>query len=104
MLFRSGGWQWVAGTGTDAAPYFRVFNPILQGKKFDPDGAFIRKWVPELRDVSPRFIHEPWALTPLEQSSLGVRVGAEYPERIVDLGVGRDRALEAFAASRERTR
>lgn len=100
----NGGWQWVAGTGTDAAPYFRVFNPILQGKKFDPDGAFIRKWVPELRDVSPRFIHEPWRLTPLEQSSLGVRLGAEYPERIVDLGAGRDRALEAFAASRERTR
>jgi deoxyribodipyrimidine photo-lyase len=100
----NGGWQWVAGTGTDAAPYFRVFNPVLQGKKFDPEGSFIRRWIPELANVPSRFIHEPWALTPLEQASLGVRIGDTYPAPIVDLGAGRDRALEAFSAARERVR
>ena len=100
----NGGWQWVAGTGTDAVPYFRVFNPVLQGKKFDPDGSFIRRWVPELAAVPSRFIHEPWALTPIEQASLGVRIGETYPAPIVDLGAGRDRALEAFSAARERMR
>lgn len=100
----NGGWQWVAGTGADAAPYFRIFNPVLQGKKFDPDGSFIRRWVPELEAVPSRFIHEPWVLTPLEQSSLCVRIGETYPAPIVDLGAGRARALEAFGAARDLVR
>ena len=54
------GWQWVAGTGTDASPYYRVFNPTRQGQQFDPDGDYVRRWVPELRDVPTRFVHEPW--------------------------------------------
>ena len=64
----NGGWQWSAGTGTDAAPYFRIFNPISQGKKFDPDGDYIRTWVPELAHVATKFIHEPWKMSIDDQS------------------------------------
>jgi deoxyribodipyrimidine photo-lyase len=81
------GWQWVAGCGADASPYYRVFNPVLQGEKFDPHGIYVRKWVPELKDVPDEFIHKPWemAVPP-----------AQYPRRIIDHGVARNRALEAF--------
>lgn len=80
----NGGWQWTAGTGTDAAPYFRVFNPVLQGKKFDPDGAYVRRYVPELREVPQRRIHEPWTMSDAEQQEAGCRIGADYPAPIVD--------------------
>ena len=70
------GWQWVAGTGTDASPYYRVFNPVTQGKKFDPDGAYVKRWVPELRGLDPKHVHEPWT------APGGVPAG--YPEPIVD--------------------
>ncbi|HEX4303421.1 MAG TPA: deoxyribodipyrimidine photo-lyase [Rhizomicrobium sp.] len=80
-------WQWVAGCGADAAPFFRIFNPVLQGEKFDPDGAYVRCWVPELAGLADKFIHKPWlAPTPPEN----------YPEPIVDLAEGRARALAAF--------
>lgn len=83
----SASWQWVAGCGADAAPYFRVFNPVLQGQKFDPEGHYIRQWVPELRHLDNKFIHQPWAMpTP----------PATYPPPIVDLMQSRDRALRAF--------
>lgn len=86
-------WQWVAGCGTDAAPYFRIFNPVLQGEKFDPDGAYVRRWVPELAALPARFLHRPWeAPTP--------PVG--YPPPIVDHAAARARALAAFAAIRTR--
>jgi deoxyribodipyrimidine photo-lyase len=80
-------WQWVAGCGADAAPYFRIFNPVLQGKKFDPDGAYVRRYVPELAEVPIEYIHEPW------QAPL---TAANYPKPIVSLSEGRDRALAAF--------
>ena len=89
-------WQWVAGCGADAAPYFRVFNPILQGEKFDPDGAYVRRWVPELRELPPDLIHQPWSATPLELKSAGVSLGRTYPEPIVDHKAGRERALAAY--------
>lgn len=90
LAANNGGWQWTAGTGTDAQPYFRIFNPILQSKKFDPEGAFIRCWIPELRDVPDEFIHEPWNMsTPPE----------DYPAPIVDHAAARDRALEVFEAA-----
>ena len=86
-------WQWVAGSGADAAPYFRVFNPILQGEKFDPDGVYVRRWVPELAQLPDKLIHQPWTATPLELASAGVELGKTYPRPIVDHKAGRERAL-----------
>jgi deoxyribodipyrimidine photo-lyase len=93
-------WQWVAGSGADAAPYFRVFNPILQGEKFDPDGGYVRRWVPELGQLPAGLIHQPWKATPLELKGAGVVLGESYPEPIVDHKRGRARALEAYAKTR----
>jgi deoxyribodipyrimidine photo-lyase len=93
-------WQWVAGSGADAAPYFRVFNPILQGEKFDPDGDYVRRWVPELAELPPHLIHQPWTATPLELASANVTLGKTYPPPIVDHKVGRERALAAYAKVR----
>jgi len=93
----NGGWQWVAGTGTDAAPYFRIFNPILQGKKFDPQGNYVHQWVPELSNIPQKFIHTPWEMTDLEQQACGVTVGKDYPYPIVDHGFARQRVLAAYA-------
>ena len=93
-------WQWVAGSGADAAPYFRVFNPILQGEKFDPDGDYVRRWVPELAKLPNKLIHQPWEATPLELASAGVELGKTYPQPIVDHKAGRERALKAYATTR----
>jgi deoxyribodipyrimidine photo-lyase len=93
-------WQWVAGSGADAAPYFRVFNPILQGEKFDPDGAYVRRWVPELASLPANLIHQPWRAAPLELADAGVQLGKTYPEPIVDHKQGRERALAAYARVR----
>lgn len=86
------GWQWVAGTGTDASPYYRVFNPITQGKKFDPDGSYVKRWVPELRDLDPRHVHEPWT------APGGVPAG--YPEPVVDHAHERQVSLDRYARVR----
>jgi deoxyribodipyrimidine photo-lyase len=96
----NGGWQWTAGTGTDAAPYFRVFNPTLQGKKFDPDGAYIRRWLPELGRVPDRFIHEPWQMQNDVQKDAGCIIGQDYPSPIVDHAWARERALEVYRQAR----
>jgi deoxyribodipyrimidine photo-lyase len=93
-------WQWVAGCGADAAPYFRVFNPVLQGEKFDPEGNYVRRWVPELAGLPASAIHQPWSATPLELKSVGVELGVSYPEPIVDHKAGRERALAAHAKIR----
>jgi deoxyribodipyrimidine photo-lyase len=93
-------WQWVAGSGADAAPYFRVFNPILQGEKFDPDGSYVRRWVPELAQLSNNLIHQPWTATPIELASAGITLGESYPKPIVDHKIGRERALAAYASIR----
>jgi deoxyribodipyrimidine photo-lyase len=92
----AGNWQWVAGTGPDAAPYFRVFNPVTQSRKFDSAGTYIRRWVPELAELGDTEIHEPWALGPLELAAAGVELGVSYPEPIVDHAWARDRALAAY--------
>ena len=90
------GWQWVAGTGADASPYFRVFNPVTQAQKFDPDGRYIARWVPELADLPPAVRQAPWT-----GSALAGRVAPGYPAQpIVDLAEGRDGALAAYRASR----
>jgi deoxyribodipyrimidine photo-lyase len=96
-------WQWVAGSGADAAPYFRVFNPVLQGQKFDPDGAYVRKFVPELADLPNKWIHEPWAAPDEALRNAGVALGETYPRPIVDHGRARDRALAALATTRTDT-
>jgi deoxyribodipyrimidine photo-lyase len=93
-------WQWVAGCGADAAPYFRVFNPILQGEKFDPDGAYVRRWVPELARLPAGLIHQPWSAAPLELASAGVALGTTYPGPIIDHRAGRERALAAYRVLR----
>jgi deoxyribodipyrimidine photo-lyase len=92
LASNSHGWQWVAGTGTDASPYFRVFNPVKQGLEHDPDGDYIRRWVPELRDVAGPLVHEPWKLP------AGPPNG--YPDRIVDHGQERAEALRRYATVR----
>jgi deoxyribodipyrimidine photo-lyase len=92
----NGGWQWTAGVGTDAAPYFRVFNPVLQATRCDPEGTFVRRWVPELARVPVAHVHAPWRLSPLEQAASGCRIGHDYPAPIVDHAAARARALAAF--------
>jgi len=89
-------WQWVAGCGADAAPYFRIFNPIKQGETFDPEGAYVRRWVPELAKLPDALIHQPWAATDLERRAAGITLGSNYPAPIVDHAIARDRAMEAF--------
>ena len=92
----NGGWQWTAGVGTDAAPYFRIFNPVLQGAKFDPQGGCVRRWVPELANVPDRFIHRPWDMPSDVQRASGCIIGQDYPAPIVDHALARERALAAY--------
>jgi deoxyribodipyrimidine photo-lyase len=86
------GWQWVAGCGADAAPYFRIFNPILQGEKFDKEGEYVKKWVPELKDISKKFIHKPWEL----KDEKNFKLGKHYPFPLVKHEMARVKALNAF--------
>jgi deoxyribodipyrimidine photo-lyase len=89
-------WQWVAGCGADAAPYFRIFNPVLQGKKFDPDGAYVRRYVPEIAALPDEFIHAPWDAPEIVLTNARVRLGDTYPKPVIDLMEGRNRALAAY--------
>ena len=89
-------WQWVAGSGADAAPYFRIFNPVLQGEKFDPQGDYVRRYVPELAELDAKYIHKPWEAPPEALEEAGVRLGETYPHPIVDHGKARQRALDAY--------
>lgn len=93
-------WQWVAGSGADASPYFRIFNPVTQGQKFDPDGAYVRRWVPELANLPDKFLHAPWTARSIDLADAGVRLGVNYPAPIVDHAMARARALEAYASTR----
>jgi deoxyribodipyrimidine photo-lyase len=89
-------WQWVAGSGADAAPFFRIFNPILQGEKFDPDGDYVRRFVPELADCPADFIHKPWLAPAAVLQKAGIKLGETYPAPVVDHAQARERALAAF--------
>jgi len=97
----SASWQWVAGSGADAAPYFRIFNPITQGEKFDPDGEYVRKWVPEIARLPDKYLNCPWEAGPLILREAGVELGETYPEPIVDHKAARDRALSAFKSLKD---
>jgi len=94
------GWQWSAGCGADAAPYFRIFSPVAQGEKFDPDGEYVRHWVPELAALPARFIHQPWAAPVEVLARAGVRLGENYPRPIVEHTQARAAALAAFKTLR----
>jgi deoxyribodipyrimidine photo-lyase len=96
----NGGWQWSAGTGTDAAPYFRIFNPVTQAKKFDPAGDYVRRWVPELAQVPPEYIHAPWQMPAEVQRAARCRIGVDYPAPCVDHQTARQRTLAIYAAAR----
>jgi deoxyribodipyrimidine photo-lyase len=96
----NGGWQWTASTGTDPQPYFRVFNPILQGRRFDPEGDYVRRWVPELRGIAGAAVHEPWLLDGAALAAAGLRIGTDYPAPIVEHAAARARALEAYGATK----
>jgi deoxyribodipyrimidine photo-lyase len=89
-------WQWVAGCGADAAPYFRVFNPTIQGSKFDPYGRYVRRWVPEISKLPDQLLHAPWTAKPIELADAGIMLGKDYPVPIVDHSMARNRALERY--------
>lgn len=93
-------WQWVAGCGMDAAPYFRIFNPILQGQKFDAQGAYVRHWLPELAKLPDRALQQPWTASSAQTRAAGVRLGIDYPEPVVEHAMARERALQAYAQMR----
>jgi deoxyribodipyrimidine photo-lyase len=90
------GWQWTAGSGADAAPFFRIFNPVLQGERFDKAGRYVRRWIPELARLDTRYIHQPWSADAKTLADSGIRLGREYPEPVVDLKTSRKQALSAW--------
>jgi deoxyribodipyrimidine photo-lyase len=92
------GWQWAAGCGADAAPYFRIFNPLLQSEKFDPDGAYLHRWLPELARVPLRYLHAPWTMPAGVQSNCGCVIERDYPAPAVDFATSRQEALAAYDA------
>jgi deoxyribodipyrimidine photo-lyase len=96
----NGGWQWAASTGCDAQPWFRIFNPVTQSKRFDPDGAFIRRWLPQLAGLEGAAIHAPWLAKPAALERAGLVLGRDYPHPIVDHEQARERTLARFGALR----
>jgi len=100
LASNSAGWQWIAGSGADAAPYFRIFNPITQGQKFDPDGKYTRKYLPVLNELPDKFLFNPWEAPEDVLRSAGVKLGENYPLPIVEIGSSRQKALEAFATTK----
>ena len=91
------GWQWAAGCGADAAPYFRIFNPITQGEKFDPRGDYVRRWCPELAKLPNQWLHRPWQAPPEILTRASLNLGSTYPKPIVSHAIAREVALEAFS-------
>lgn len=94
----AGNWQWVAGTGTDATPYFRIFNPVTQSRRYDADGAYIRRWIPELAGLPDRHVHAPWEASAQQLAAAGVTLGDTYPAPLVDHALARRRTLDAYGA------
>jgi deoxyribodipyrimidine photo-lyase len=103
LASNSANWQWVAGCGADAAPYFRIFNPVTQGQKFDPDGSYVRRYLPALARLPSRYIHTPWEAPASVLSEAGIELGSTYPEPILDLRTTRKQALEAFSQLKQQS-
>ncbi len=97
----SSGWQWVTGSGADASPYFRIFNPIIQGEKFDPDGNFTRKYVPEIAKLPTKYLFKPWEISEQMLQNYGIELGKTYPKPIIDHKQARTRALNAYNKTKE---
>jgi deoxyribodipyrimidine photo-lyase len=102
LAANNGGWQWAASTGCDAQPYFRIFNPVTQSERFDPQGAFIRRYVPELARVPDAHVHAPWKMRPADQAAAGCVIGRDYPGPVVDHARAREITLERYAAAKRR--
>ena len=96
LAANNGGWQWAASTGCDAQPWFRIFNPVTQSQKFDPQGKFIRRYVTELQDVPDKYIHQPWLMTAAQQVQYQCQIGGEYATPIVDHAQARNVALQRY--------
>ena len=96
LAANNGGWQWAASTGCDAQPWFRIFNPVTQSEKFDPEGRFIRRYLPELARVPDKFIHAPWTMGGIDQTACRTKIGVDYPGPIVDHAAARERTLQRF--------
>ncbi|TXR51924.1 cryptochrome/photolyase family protein [Reinekea thalattae] len=101
LASNSASWQWVAGCGADAAPYFRIFNPVLQGEKFDTEGAYVKQYCPELAALPKKYLHQPWSAPAEVLQAANIELGRDYPEPLVDLKQSRQRALDAFAALKQ---
>jgi deoxyribodipyrimidine photo-lyase len=100
MASNNGGWQWTTSVGTDPAPYFqRMFNPMTQQERFDPDGEYVRRWIPELREVPDEHIVRPWRMDDEEQQRYGCRIGVDYPPPVVDHAEERRIAVERYRAA-----
>ena len=98
LASNSAGWQWIAGCGADAAPYFRIFNPVMQGQKFDPEGIYTKKHLPELKNVPPKYLFNIWEAPDHVLKEAGVTLGIDYPKPILDLKTSREEALAAFSS------
>jgi deoxyribodipyrimidine photo-lyase len=101
LAANNGGWQWAASTGCDAQPYFRIFNPVTQSERFDPDGRFIRKYLPELARVPPKFVHAPWTMRAADQAASGCVIGRDYPAPIVDHARARATTLALYGRAQK---
>ncbi len=102
LASNSASWQWVAGSGADAAPYFRIFNPVLQGEKFDPEGEYTKKYVPELQHIPMKYLFKPWEASKEILEKAGVTLGVTYPKPIIDINISRKKALEAYSIIKNR--
>jgi deoxyribodipyrimidine photo-lyase len=96
LASNNGGWQWAASVGCDAQPYFRIFNPVLQSERFDPEGVFLKAELPELKKLPLKYLHAPWTATPMELLSAGVKLGDDYPHPIVNHAEQKDKAIKLF--------
>jgi deoxyribodipyrimidine photo-lyase len=101
LAANNGGWQWASSSGCDAQPYFRIFNPVSQSERFDPEGRFIRRYVPALAGLTHPAIHAPWAAKPMELASAGIELGKTYPLPVVDHAIARQHTLTRYAVVKQ---